>query len=174
MIRWGRRPDDQGGRDQGLRPTTVAKVFGYTLVIGYLLQRLAHDQWGRFPFPSWPGAAAMVAICVGLVAAGLPIKRFRDGRLTRRLDPIWAFRVLIFARAAALTGGGMCGWYGGYALVLMPESESVRVMQGIWWCLAYVGAGVLLSGSGLLVQSWCRVDPPEDRNDLDGAGGAPL
>lgn len=161
----GRGPgDDSGG---GLRTSTIAWAFAMTGVLGYLLQRYLNDHVGRMPFPSWPGATLPLALCIALIAVAQPIRRWKLGKLDRRLDPLRAFRTLILARATALTGGVVAGWYLAQALVLLPDAESASVLRGIEWCLAYVGSGALMVACGLLVQSWCRVDPPEDDLDTD-------
>lgn len=160
----GRPPGRQD--DGALRPSTVAWAFVITTLLGYLLQRYLNDHVGRMPFPSWVGATLPVALCVALVAAATPIRRWRAGRLRGRLDPLRAFRILVLARAVALTGGVVAGWYLAQALVLAPDADSATVLRGVWWCLAYVASGVVMVGCGFLVQSWCRLDPPEDPDDL--------
>lgn len=159
----------RGGRDErdrrGLRPATVGWGFLIAAVLGYLVQRYLNDHLGRAPFPSWPGLAILVVLCAVLVAAGWPIRRWRAGRLDRRLDPLLAFRTLILARAGALAGGVVAGWYLAHALVLAPDAESASVQRGVAWCVAYVAAGAALSVAGLVVQGWCRVDPPDDDAD---------
>lgn len=161
MVR--RAPTRGPRRDDGaLRIGTIATAFGVTTLLGYLVQRYLNDHVGRMPFPSWPGATLPLVLCIVLIALALPIRRWRAGRLRRRLDPLRAFRTLILARAAALTGGVVAGWYLAQALVLAPDAESAVVLRGIEWCLAYVGSGALMVATGLLVQSWCRLDPPDD------------
>jgi len=158
-----RAPDRTPRRDDGgLRPATIGWAFALALSVGYLIQRLLNDHIGRMPFPGWYGAVLPVLLCVLIDIAGLPIRRWRAGRLRRRLDPLRAFRTLLLARAAALAGGLVAGWYLAQALVLVPDAESAVVLRGIQWCLAYVAAGLSMIGCGLLVQSWCRLDPPDD------------
>lgn len=157
--------------DGGLRGARIGWAFALALVLGYLVQRLLNDHVGRMPFPSWIGATLPLALCVALIAVAEPIRRWRAGKLRRRLDPLRAFRTLILARAAALTGGVVAGWYLAQALVLAPDADSATVLRGIQWCLAYVGSGALMIGCGLLVQSWCRLDPPDDEFDRDAGSG---
>ncbi|WP_143115127.1 DUF3180 domain-containing protein [Austwickia chelonae] len=153
--------------DGGLRPRTVWWAFMLALGVGYLLQGYLNDHVGRMPFPGWPGAVMLAVVATGLVFAGLPIRRWQKGRRERRLDPIFAFRVLIMARAAALAGGVVSGWYLGHTAVLLPDSASSTVLGGIWRCLAYVFTGGALIFCGFLVQGWCRVDRPDGLGDSD-------
>lgn len=164
------RPDNRG-----LRASTVAWAFALALTVGYLVQRYLNDHVGRMPFPGLIGATLPLLLCIALIAVALPIRRWRTGKLDRRLDPLRAFRTLILARATALTGGMVAGWYLAQALVLAPDAESATVLRGVQWCLAYVGSGALMVGCGLLVQSWCRLDPPDgdDRDDRDAYDDGP-
>ncbi len=146
---------------------TVWWAFMLTLGVGYLLQGYLNDHWGRMPFPGWPGAVMLAAVCTGLVFGGLPVRRWQSGRRKRRLDPIFAFRVLIMARAAALAGGVVAGWYLAHAAVLLPDVGSATVRDGVWRCLAYVFTGGALTFCGFMVQSWCRLDPTEDLHESD-------
>ncbi len=151
--------------ESGLRARTVAAFFAVAFVLGFLAQRLVTDQFGRLPVPSWPGLALIIAVGAGLLVAAWPIRRWRAGRLERGLDPIRAFRTLILARAAALAGAIVAGSYLALGLVLAGEGSASGFARGLGWSLAYALAGGLLVLIGMLVQSWCRLDPPPDRPD---------
>lgn len=172
MVRRPAAPQRRGD-DGGLRPATVGWAFAVATLLGYLLQRYLNDHVGRMPFPGWAGATLPLLVSLALIAVALPIRRWRAGKLRRRLDPLRAVRTLVLARAAALTGGVVAGWYLAQALVLAPDVESATVLRGIQWCLAYVASGALMVACGLLVQSWCRLDPPEDEQDFAGSGDDP-
>lgn len=146
--------------ESGLRGRTVAAFFAGALVLGFLVQRLATDHFGRPPVPTWPGLALLVAVGVGLVIVAWPIRRWRAGRLERRLDPIRAFRTLLIARAAALAGAIVAGSYLALGLVVAGEGSASGFARGLGWSLAYAVGGALLVLVGLIVQSWCRLDPP--------------
>lgn len=161
-------------QDSGLRGRTVAALFAAAFVLGFLVQRLATDHLGRLPVPSWPGLALILAVLVGLPLAAWPIRRWRAGRLERRLDPIRAFRTLVLARAAALAGAIVAGSYLALALVFAGEGSSGGLARGLPWSLAYAIAGGLLVAIGLVVQSWCRIEPPTPGSDrLDDPPGEP-
>lgn len=146
--------------ESGLRGRTVGAFFAGAFVLGFLVQRLAADHFGRLPVPSWPGLALVVAVGVGLLIVAWPIRRWRAGRLKRRLDPIRAFRTLLLARAAALSGAIVAGGYLALGLVVAGEGSASGFARGLGWSLAYAVGGGLLILVGLLVQSWCRLDPP--------------
>lgn len=55
------------------------------------------------------------------------------------------------------------GWYAAQVVRLLPDSDIPSQQQDILR-LVFLGVGaVLVSGAGLLVQRWCRVD--DDRGD---------
>ena len=145
-----------------LRVRTLGVVFGVSAVLAFLVVRLLTGQFGRLTVPSWPGLALLSAVVGGLLVAGMPIRRWRAGRLKRRLDPIAAFRTLILARAAALAGAVAAGAYGALGVVFFLERGPDGISDGVAWCAAYVGAGIVLMIVGLLIQSWCRIDPPDE------------
>ncbi|MBW3084829.1 hypothetical protein KEM60_01018 [Austwickia sp. TVS 96-490-7B] len=147
---------------QGLQGRTIGWAFLLAGSVGYLVQRVVNDQVGRMPLPRWPGAALLVVIMVGLVVAAWPIRLWKRGKLTRRLDPLRAFRTLILARASALAGAVVAGWYAANAAVLAPDGASATVRAGMGSAAAYVVVGAVMVVVGLMVQSWCRIDPPAD------------
>ncbi|MEP7161066.1 MAG: DUF3180 family protein, partial [Dermatophilaceae bacterium] len=72
-------------------------------------------------------------------------------------------------RAAALTGAVAAGAYGALGVVFFVERGPGGIPDGVAWCAAYVGAGIVLMIVGLLIQSWCRIDPP-DEGPREGVG----
>ncbi len=68
----------------------------------------------------------------------------------------------MLAQAATLTGAAAGGWYAGQLAVVASDLSLVANQDRLWRLAVLVGAGLVLSVSGLLAQSWCRVDPPSD------------
>lgn len=152
---------------KGLRLRVVLVVGLVTAGVGYLLLRWWHLQGGVLPAPSWVSVGLLVLMAFGILFAGWPIRRALRGRATRRLDPLRAFRVLVLAQAAALTGVLVAGWYLAHVLVMLPDADAASVRTGALLSAAAALAGVLLSAFGLWVQSMCRIDPPADSPDED-------
>ncbi len=100
---------------------------------------------------------------------GRLVQRLVAGTGTTHVHPLYAARILALAQATALTGAVVLGWYGAQVVRLLPDSDIPSQQEDILR-LAALGVGaVLVSGAGLLVQRWCRVDRG-DRGDRGDSG----
>jgi len=142
------------------RVRTVAIIGVVTTLVVWLVLWLLDGRGVILPRVPWPAAVATAATAVVVVAAGLPVRRWVRGPRERRLDPMVAMRTLVLAKAAAYGGALLAGWFGGQALVLLPELIGDRRSRFVLAVLA-AAAAVGLAVAGLVVQGWCRV-PPED------------
>jgi hypothetical protein len=135
--------------------------------LSWVLLRLTTAGGRELPGANWLGVVIFVAIGLGLAAAGRPVKRLVAGTATRTVHPLYAARVLAMAQAAALGGAGFVGWYVAQILLVLPDGDVTSQQQRILLLglLALSAAG--LSGVGLLVQHWCRLDDEEDRDPFD-------
>ena len=129
------------------------------------------DLWdsrgGLGPPLPWTAALGTLVLCAGVIAAGLPVRRWVAGRRERPMDPLAAARTVVLAKAAAYGGALLAGWYAGQALILLPDLVGVRRARFVVAVFCAVSA-IALAVSGLLVQRWCRVPPSDD--DLDHQG----
>lgn len=140
----------------------VALVAGLVSWVGLTLWG---QSGGQVPSASWAAAPILLAVAVGLVLAGRPVRRLVQGTATRPVHPLYAARVLALAQAAALTGAAVLGWYAAQVVRLLPDVD-VRSQQQDVLVLAVLGLGaVLVSAAGLLVQRWCRVDDDRDERE---------
>jgi hypothetical protein len=80
------------------------------------------------------------------------------------VDPFYATRVVMLAKASALGGGLLTG--GGIGLLVYLLSRSVAPGVGSLGLTiaALVGAVVLLAG-GLIAELMCRIPPDDDSDD---------
>ena len=151
------------------RPGSIVLVGISTAVLGWLGLRLWVDRGGLLPSVPWTALAAIVALSIAVLAAGQPVRRWRDGDRRTRLDPLVAARTVVLAKAAAYTGAVVAGWYLAQALAVLPDlvgSRRVRLLLAALCTLAAIG----VSTAGLLVQHWCRL-PPDDGEDSSASTG---
>jgi len=117
--------------------------------------------------PPFTLPAALAAIGVIVVMMAVPISRMVRGTSSARgpVDPFYATRVVMLAKASALGGGLLTG--GGIGLLVYLLSRSVAPGVGSLGLTiaALIGAGVLLAG-GLIAEFMCRI-PPDNDNDED-------
>ncbi|GAA8850985.1 hypothetical protein DUHN55_36190 [Helicobacter pylori] len=147
--------------DRGLRLHTVLAALALAGVLSW-----GFGRWwvagGHAPLRiGWLTAVLLVGMAVIVVAAGRRMWRMRRGRT--HVPPIVAERILRLSQASALTGAVIGGLYLGQAVTLAPDiGYAGRGHLALVWAVAGLAA-LLLTGAGLLVQSWCRVD--DDRED---------
>lgn len=155
------------------RPPVVVVLALAATVLSWFGLDLWDSRGGMPPPLPWTTALGILILCAGVIAAGLPIRRWVAGRRERPLDPLLAARTAVLAKAAAYGGALLAGWYAGQALILLPDLVGVRrtrlLVAGICTLTA-----IALAGCGLLVQRWCRVPPSDDdsddSDDSDGDG----
>lgn len=130
-------------------------------VVGWVVDDWWHGDSGRyFPLP-WTAPAGIALLALGVLAAGLPVRRWVRGRRDRPLDPLVAARTVVFAKAAAYGGAGLAGWYAAQALGLWTQELDVLARQLLIAALAALAA-LGTSAAGFVVQRWCRVPKDPD------------
>lgn len=148
------------------RPLAPLAAAGFGLVGGLLLQ-FGLTRSGQSPFiPPYSVAFALAVIAAALIVFGLRLRRMiADPK--RMVDPFYAVRVLVSARAGALVGALFGGFGGGSALSLIGRSVPAPV--DTWLpMIATLAAGLALVICAIIAERWCRV-PPSD-NDATHAG----
>ncbi|HQK30899.1 MAG TPA: DUF3180 domain-containing protein [Phycicoccus sp.] len=151
----------RAGLTQG-RVASVALVVGGISAIGWTLWQRS----GRLiPAPPLLGAVLFALLVVFVLVLAWPVRNHLQGRARRVLDPLRAARALVFAQAAALTGAALTGWYAAQLALAVAERDLTVYREAIWRFAALTVGAMLLAGAGLLAQSWCRVEPPDDSAD---------
>jgi hypothetical protein len=140
-------------------------------VIG-ALGELALTTAGR-PIVSLPITLAIALAVIGgiVVSLAVPIRRMTRTAGAPRVDPFYATRILMLAKACALAGSLLAGVGLGVLAYLLTRTV-VGVGSVTQAIAATVGAGVLLAG-GLVAEHLCRVPPGDDDDEHPtGAVGA--
>jgi uncharacterized protein DUF3180 len=137
-----------------------------TLAVAWFVLDLWTRQGGRIlPLP-WFAAVALAAVAAVVAVLGWEVRRSVRGQRSAPLDPLFAARVVVLAKAAVFGGAVLAGWYAAQGLVVLSNVSGLRrerlVVAGVTAL-----AAVALTVAGFLAQRWCRL--PED----DEPGGAP-
>lgn len=152
----------------GVRLRLLVAVVAVAAGASWIVLRLLQASGRQLPEPSWLAVVILLALSVGLILAGRPVKRLVAGTAERPVHPLYAARVLAMAQAVALGGAAALGWYLAQVTLVLPDadiaSQQARILQLVLLGLA---AGALC-GVGLLVQRWCRLDDDEDRERRGG------
>lgn len=153
-------------RPDGIRLRVLVAV---AVIVGggsWVVLKLVQGGGRDLPSTSWLAVFIFVALGLGLLVAGRPVKRLVAGRATRAVNPLYAARVLAMAQAAALAGAAIVGWYLAQLVLLLPDADipSQQLQMLVLGILGLAAAG--LATVGLVVQRWCRLD--EDATNGQG------
>ena len=117
--------------------------------------------------------SVLFLLAVVLLLLGNPVRRVVRGTATRPLDPFFAMRVLLLAKASSLTGALLVG--AAAAMLVHAVSRTGLAATPAFWPDVLTGVGALvLVAAGLVVEWWCRI-PPQDRGGpIRPSGGAAM
>ena len=111
---------------------------------------------------------ALLLIGVIIVAMALPVRRVSRGVAHARVDPFYATRVLMLAKASSL-GGALLGG-GGLAIVGYLLSRSlVASPNAVTMSVVTAAGALLLLVAGLVAEHMCSIPPDDEKRDV----GAP-
>ena len=123
--------------------------------------------------PPYTWGAALAALGAILLALAWPIRsQVRTDRATTPVDPFYATRVVLLAKAGALAGSALSGM--GVGFVLFFASRPVVLAETLVPTLvAIVGAVVLMVGA-LIAERWCTLPPDSSDGGADIVSGGEL
>jgi hypothetical protein len=147
-----------------VRRTSPVALLGTAVAggaIGWLLQ-VALVAGGAPSFiPPVTLYSVLFLLAVGLLLLGRPVRRLVRGKARHPIDPFYAMRVLLLAKASGLAGALLVG--AAAAFLVYAVSRTGTVATPAFWPDVLTGVGALaLCVVGLVVEWWCRI-PPEDR-----------
>lgn len=131
--------------------------------IGWLLQVGLVSSSAPSFIPPATFYSVLFILAFGLLLLGRPVRRLVRGKAQRPVDPFFAMRVLMLAKASSLAGALLLGFAG--ALLVYSLSRNTGVATPAFWPDVLTGLGAIaLTVAGLVVEWWCRL-PPQDRTD---------
>lgn len=149
-----------------MRITTWQSLVAVALVVGavaYAALSVLQSRDGTLvpvPAPMWAGIGVIAAVVLLL---GRSVRRLTEGKVTR-MDALRAARVAMLAKASALSGGALIGYFGAQLLIGWSNLGAPVLRDHALSAGAATIAAVLLVFAGLVVEHWCRL-PPEDDAD---------
>lgn len=139
----------------------LALVAVGTLAITWGLLVLLERQGTHLGPVPWLMGPVLVVLAVVVLWLALAVRAYQRGRRPS-LDALRAARTVALAKAAALTGALLVGWYGGQLLLtlgrLQFESQQSRALSA---GTATVCA-IVLSVAGVVSERFCQLPPPSD------------
>lgn len=141
----------------------LAGLAGLGAAVAYLGELFLQTTGGITLVPPYSIEITLVVIAIAVVAMAVPVRRRVTGKLAHPLDPFYAVRVAVLAKASALTGAILLGAGVGILIILFGRP----VLPDWSLLIPAVGLGVcslLLVIAGLIAE-WMCVLPPDDPDD---------
>lgn len=148
------------------RPGTLVGLGSISVVAGYVLDAVLVSSGRPAIVPPVAFGLALLGIAAVVVTLALPVRRVAQGQEGERVDPYYATRVLLLAKASSLSGALFGGVAGGVLVFVLTRGVSVALGSLVPTIVAVVG-GVALLVAGVVAERMCTV-PPDD----DAPGGA--
>lgn len=160
-----------------MKPTSIPMLVIIALVAaggGALVSATIAARGGAVPVSGWFTGAALLVLAAVLLVMGLPLQRYLRESEERRthpslaprkhqLDLPTAYRTVLLARAASLTGALVAGAFGGQALHLGTTGGG-DLLTGLGPTLLAALGALVLGVVGVIVERWGML-PPEDGED---------
>jgi hypothetical protein len=138
---------------------TLAVFAVVGLAVGALVQT-ALAQSGQ------PGVRPPLTLAIGLSLIGLvdialawPVRKAAKGTAKARVDPFYATRVVVLAKASSISGALLAGTAAGFALYLL--SRSVPPVGSIGFFISMFAGAIVLMVCGLIAEHMCTIPPDE-------------
>ena len=147
-------------------PLALLALVGFALAFVVDLTLAMRGQPVLVPPPSL--AVGLVLIAGLLVALAWPVRRAAKGE--KRIDPFYATRVVVLAKASALAAALLLGGAGGILIYLL--SRAVVPIGSTLTAAGTLVAAVILLIAALVAEHFCSL-PPDDDEKEEAAAAAP-
>lgn len=150
------------------RPLLVVIALLVGLIAALVLRGM--DGRGQLP-PPVPTVTVLVplAFAVVLLLRGRAVRRL-VARERTSMTAVGAARVVLLAKACALVGSALAGYFAAHVLVSLGNLSAPLPREHAWSSGVAVLGSVVLVIVALVVERWCEVPPPED-DEKKGARG---
>ncbi len=133
--------------------------------VGWLLEMALVATGAPAAIPPATFAFALAVVGILVIALAIPVRKTVRDRQNNRVDPFYATRVVLLAKASSLTGALISGAALGILAFLLTRSVVAAVGSILMTGLTVIGAVVLVVG-GLVAENWCSI-PPDDTDEQD-------
>ena len=153
------------------RPATLIGLGVVALVVGFVLDAALVSS-GQ-PSIEPPAVFGLVMLAIGgvIVSLAVPVRRVARGTRAERVDPYYATRVLLLAKASSLSGALFGGAAGGVLLFVLTRGVGLALGSVVPTVIAVVG-GLALLVAGIVAERMCTVPPGDDDEGRPGAQAA--
>ena len=166
-----------------MKPTKFMTLVGWAVsatTAGYLLPKLVVNNGGAVPISPWNIIVTLPLIGIILLAMAIPMLKYRaaisarskDSKKPRPmpLNPFYAVRLVLLAKAISISGAIFSGWHIGVVwLQLTSPVITEATMQNV---LALIGA-LVMTVCAIIVERVCRITDDGAGADVKGLNSAP-
>lgn len=145
------------------RPASLLLAALVGVIAAFLLDTVLAMRGLAVIVPPVSLAVALVLIGVVVLALAWPVRRAAAGE--RHIDPFYATRAVVLAKASALTGALLAGGAAGILIYLL--TRSVVPLGSTLAAGGTVVAAVLLVIAALVAEHWCAIPPDEPTEEAD-------
>lgn len=158
-----------------MKPTKVLTLLGWVIpaaTAGYLYSKITVSNGGQVPVTPLNLVLTFIAIASILAIFAAPMFRYRKALAEqaknpaaprpKRLNPFYAVRLVVLAKATAIAGAIFTGWQAG---VIWFQISSPVTPGSVWLNLAALVASIIMIVVGLIIERVCRI--PDDSGDAE-------
>lgn len=146
-----------------MTPTKASSLIVLAVVgagAGWVLEMILIATARPIAIPPVTLAVALALIAVIVVAMAWPIWRVVRGTATRPVDPFYATRVVLLAKASSLAGA-LLGGAASAVLIFVLTRPVLPAVGSVSSTIAAAVCAVVLLVAGLIAEKMCTL-PPED------------
>lgn len=160
-----------------MKPTKVLTLLGWVIpaaTAGYLYSRFVVASGGQVPVAPLNLILTFLAIAIILAIFAAPMFRYRreleaqrknsSAPRPKRLNPFYAVRLVMLAKATAIGGALFAGWQLG---VIWFQVSSPVTPGSVWQNFAALVATIIMVVTALVIERICRIT--EDAGDAGDA-----
>jgi hypothetical protein len=152
-------------------PITLILVALASGTIGWAAQIFLVSNGGSMIVPPVSLTVVLVLIGLGLIYFAVPVYRTARGTATKPVDPFYATRVVVLAKASSVGGALFLG--GAISvLVFVLTRPVVPAVGSIAVTVAAVVGAVVLLVAGLVAERMCTLPPDDENSDRSGTKDA--
>lgn len=150
-----------------MKPTKVLTLLGWVIpaaTAGYLYSRFVVASGGQVPVAPLNLILTFLAIAIILAIFAAPMFRYRreleaqrknsSAPRPKRLNPFYAVRLVMLAKATAIAGALFAGWQLG---VIWFQISSPVTPGSVWQNFAALVATIIMVVTALVIERICRI-----------------
>ena len=154
-----------------MKRTRVSALLALALgggVLAYLLELLLQSSGANVVLPPLSLTLTLVPLAIAVVLLAIPVRRSVTGKRKAPIDPFYALRVAVFAKASSLAGSLLLGAASGILIFLLGRPIAPSGAMSTLVISEMVGSALLVA-AGLIAEFLCTL-PPDDPQDHRGEG----